>query len=297
LAAAVRAFQARHRLPDDGVVGPGTLAELNVPVEARILQIRINLERARWVLHETIPGDFVVVDVAGFEAAYIRDREPIWRARIQVGRPYRQTPIFRSKIDHVVFNPTWTVPPGILAKDILPAVRRDAGYLAHKGLDVIDRSGRKVDSAGIDWPRQSARSFPYVLRQEPGPDNALGRVKIGFPNPYAVYLHDTPSKALFEESARAFSSGCIRVEQPLELARLLLNDPREWDARAIDEVVTAGKTRTVRLRQPVPVLLMYWTIDPNVPGRTVFKRDPYGRDARLAQALDAPFRPRRRPAP
>ena len=297
LTAAVRAFQARHRLPEDGVVGPGTLGELNVSVEVRILQIRINLERARWVLHETPPGDLVIVDVAGFEVAYIRDQEAIWRARIQIGRPYRQTPIFKSEIEHVVFNPTWTVPPGILAKDILPAVRRDVGYLGRKGLDVIDHSGRKVDPAGIDWARQSAGTFPYALRQEPGPDNALGRVKIVFPNPYAVYLHDTPSKALFEESARAFSSGCIRVEQPLELARLLLNDPQEWDAREIDQAVAAGKTRTVRLRRPVPVLLMYWTIDPRVPGRTVFKRDPYGRDAPLARALDAPFRLRRRPAP
>ncbi|MGE5276084.1 MAG: L,D-transpeptidase family protein [Acidobacteriota bacterium] len=297
LAAAVGAFQARHRLPQDGAVGPGTLAELNVPVEARILQIRVNLERARWALHEITPGELVIVDVAGFEVAYVKDQEPIWRARIQIGKPYRQTPIFKSEIEHVVFNPTWTVPPGILAKDILPAVRRDPGYLAHKRLDVIDRSGRKVDPAGIDWSRQSARSFPYVLRQEPGPDNALGRVKIMFPNPYAVYLHDTPSKALFEESARAFSSGCIRVERPLELTRLLLNDPDQWDERAIDEVVAAGKTRTVRLRRPVPVLLMYWTIAPDSQGRTVFKRDPYGRDPPLARALDAPFRPRRRPSP
>ena len=297
LAAAVKEFQSRHRLEPDGTVGPGTLAELNVSVESRIVQIRINLERARWVLNEITAGDLVIVDVAGFEVAFVRDRGVLWKAKIQIGKPYRQTPIFKSVIDHVVFNPTWTVPPGIIAKDVLPAVKRDPGYLKKKKLDVIDRSGRKVDSSSINWSKQSAGAFPYMLRQEPGPDNALGRVKIIFPNPYFVYLHDTPSKALFEKEERAFSSGCIRVERPLELAELLLNDARKWNARAIAEVIAAGETLTVRLPKPVPVLLMYWTIDPGAEGRVVFKRDPYGRDPRLAQALDAPFRPGQRPAP
>jgi len=291
LGEAVRAFQSRHRVAADGAVGPGTLAELNVPVEARILQIRVNMERARWVLADVTPGDLVIVDVAGFEVAYLRDQQVLWRSRIQIGKPYRQTPIFQSRIDHVVFNPTWTVPPGIFAKDILPEVRRDPAYLSRKGLDVIDRGGKKVDPASIDW----AKPFPYMLRQEPGPDNALGRVKIMFPNPYAVYLHDTPSKSLFEQTERAFSSGCIRVENPLELARLLLSEPEAWSARAIEEAVQAGKIRTVRLREKVPVLLIYWTIDPNVEGHTVFKRDPYGRDANLARALDAAFETGQRP--
>jgi murein L,D-transpeptidase YcbB/YkuD len=297
LAAAVREFQARHRLPVDGAVGPGTLAELNVPVASRIRQIRVNLERARWVLHELTPGDLVVVDVAGFEVAFARDQKVLWRAKIQIGKPYRQTPIFKSTIDHIVFNPTWTVPPGIIAKDVLPAVRKDPGYLAKKKLDVLDRSGRKIDPSTIDWTKQSAASFPYMLRQEPGPDNALGRVKIMFPNPYFVYLHDTPSKSLFEKEERAFSSGCIRVERPLELAELLLNDARTWNAGAIGKVIDAGETRTVRLPKPVPVLLMYWTIDPTPEGRVVFKRDPYSRDPRLAAALDAPFRPGQRLKP
>ena len=289
VAAAVRAFQTRHRISPDGAVGAGTLAELNVPVEARVLQIRVNLERARWVLHEVTPDDLVIVDVAGFEVVYMRNREPLWRAKVQVGKPYRQTPIFKSKIDQVVFNPTWTVPPGIIAKDILPGARRDSGYFERKGLDVLDRSGRKVDPATIDWKAQKASSFPYTVRQAAGPDNALGRVKILFPNPYFVYLHDTPHRELFEKDERAFSSGCMRVERPLELAGLVLNDPQSWNARSIGEVLEAGQTRTVGLKQKVPVLIMYWTIDPASEGRTVFKRDPYGRDPRLARALDAAF--------
>ena len=214
-----------------------------------------------------------------------------------MGKPYRQTPIFKSKIDHVVFNPTWTVPPMILAKDILPAVRKDPGYLAKKRLEVLDRNGKPVDPASIDWKSVTASKFPYLLRQGPGPDNALGRVKIMFPNPYFVYLHDTPSKALFEKEERAFSSGCIRVERPLELAEKLLDDPKTWNSAAIAQAIADGTTRTVRLPKPVPVLLMYWTIVPSDDGHTVFKRDPYGRDRRLAQALDAPPPTGARPAP
>ena len=289
LAEAVRAFQKGHRLTADGAVGAATLAEMNVPIAARILQIRVNLERARWVLHEVSAADpAVLVDIAGFEVSYLRDGQPLWTARIQVGKPYRQTPIFKSSIDHVVFNPTWTVPPTILAKDILPAARRDPAYLAAKKLDVLDRNGNPVDPSTIDWAHATAKNFPYMLRQEPGPDNALGRAKIMFPNPHFVYLHDTPSRSLFEKDERAFSSGCIRVERPLELVERLLDDPQKWSAAAIAQAVADGTTRTVRLPKPVPVLLMYWTISPGDDGHTIFKRDPYGRDRRLAEALDAP---------
>ena len=161
-----------------------------------------------------------------------------------VGKPYRATPIFRSTMTYLVLNPTWTVPPGILANDILPAQRRDRSTLAKKGLEVIDHSGRPVPASSIDWANATPRNFRYMLRQAPGPDNALGRVKFMFPNSYSVYLHDTPSKALFEKSERAFSSGCIRVENPLELAALLLEGQQGWDRAAIDRAVEAGKTRT-----------------------------------------------------
>lgn len=289
LAAAVKDFQTRHRMTSDGAVAAETLAELNVPVEARVRQIRINLERARWVLHEITPGDLVIVDVAGFDVIFARGGDEIWRSKIQVGKPYRQTPIFKSAIDQVVFNPTWTVPPGILANDMLPAIKKDPGYLQKKGLEVVDRNGKTVDPSSIDWAKQTASTFPYMLRQGAGPDNALGRVKILFPNPHLVYLHDTPSKALFEKDARAFSSGCMRVQRPLELAGLVLNDPKTWSAAAIDAVVASGETKTVRVERPIPVLIVYWTIDPRVEGRTVFKRDPYGRDPKLAAALDGAF--------
>ncbi|HMF09778.1 MAG TPA: L,D-transpeptidase family protein, partial [Thermoanaerobaculia bacterium] len=245
LAAAVREFQKRHRLSADGVVAAGTLAELNVPVEKRVLQIRINLERARWVLGELTDVPLVIVDVAGFEVAYRRDGQVIWKSKVQIGKPYRQTPIFKSKIDQVVFNPTWTVPPGILAKDVLPAAKRDPGYFQRKGFDLFDRNGRKVDPSTVNWAVQTAARFPYSVVQPPGPDNSLGSVKILFPNPYFVYLHDTPHKEHFQETARAFSSGCMRVERPLELAELVLNDSATWNAQSIARVIEAGQTQTV----------------------------------------------------
>jgi L,D-transpeptidase YcbB len=285
LASAVREFQQRHLLGDDGSIGPGTLAEMNVPVQARIDQIRVNLERARWLLHD-LPDSFVVVNVAAFRVYLVVKGQAVWTARCQVGKEARQTPIFRDNMRYVVFNPTWTVPPGILAKDVLPPLKRgDLGVLKRKRLKVIDRSGRIVNPASVAWSGVSARNCPYTFRQDAGPENALGRVKFMFPNSYSVYLHDTPSRDLFEEPRRAFSSGCIRVERPLELAERVLASSK-WDAAAIQRTVDAGKTVTVTLRQPLPVLLLYWTAFPwGHGGQVAFARDIYGRDARILAAL------------
>jgi murein L,D-transpeptidase YcbB/YkuD len=288
LEAGVRAFQARHGLDVDGRVGRATLAALDLPIESQIEKLRVNLERARWLLHDLAPT-FVVVNVAGFQVYYLRDKELVFSARAVVGKPYRKTPLFRSEITYLVFNPTWTVPPTILAEDILPAQRRDPGYLERKHLRVIDANGRVVPTASIDWSEMTPRSFRYMLRQDPGPDNALGRVKFMFPNSYSIYLHDTPSRSLFEKSSRAASSGCIRVEHPLELAALLLQGQSGWGRADIDRVVAEGRTREVRLAKPVPVLLTYWTawVAPN--GRVQFRPDLYHRDAQVARGLSQHF--------
>ena len=294
LEAAMRGFQARMGLESDGVAGAGTIAELNVPLAERVRMLRVNLDRGRVLLHD-LPEKFVVVNIAGYTAYVIQGQDIVWSARVQVGKPYRKTPLFRSEINYLVFNPTWTVPPGIIKADILPAAKRDPGSIARKGLKVIDSKGREVDPASVDWSRYSGGNIPYTLRQDPGPKNALGRVKLMFPNPYFVYLHDTPSQALFDRAERAFSSGCVRVERALELAAIVLDQPQQWNAASIDTVIAGGKLQNVTLKSKVPVLLAYWTAWVDAEGHMNFRRDLYGQDAQWAEALDAPFRVRARP--
>ena len=294
LEAGVKQFQQRHGLEADGVVGAATLAALNVPVAARIDQIRANLERARWVLHD-LPDEYVLVDIAGFNVRYFRDGSPIWETRAQVGKPYRKTPVFKSRITYLVMNPTWTVPPTILRQDILPKLRADPGYLAKKKLRVIDRNGKVIDAGTIDWSKYPGAAFPYMLRQDPGPTNALGRIKFMFPNAHAVYLHDTPSRSLFDRSERAFSSGCIRIEHPYEFAALLLNDDVKWNQQKIVKAIDSRETMSVSLPRPVTVLLLYWTVGIDAKGDPVFKQDIYQRDPAVVAGLGQRFQFRKRP--
>jgi murein L,D-transpeptidase YcbB/YkuD len=293
LAEAVRRFQRRHQLAADGIVGPGTLTVLNVPVEARIDQIRVNLERGRWVLHD-LEDTFLIVNIAGFFVRYVKDRAVVWQSRVQVGKPYRKTPVFKSEMKYLVFNPTWTVPPTILAQDMLPAVQRHPSYLQDKNIRVLDPNGKAVDPSTLDWLHYTARNFPYTLRQDPGPNNALGVVKFIFPNKHLVFLHDTPSKSLFEKETRTFSSGCIRVDQPLALAERLLDDPETWNQARIAEVIQSQETQTVYLRQPLPVLLLYWTAMVETDDQVHFMPDVYDRDAAILEDLNAAFRLRQR---
>ena len=294
LASAVRNFQERMGLEGDGVLGPGTIAELNVPAADRIRQLRVNLDRGRVLLRD-LPETFVVVNIAGFTIYFIRGEHVVWNARVQVGKPYRRTPIFRSDISYLVLNPTWTVPPGIIANDILPAAQRDPESITRKGLKVLDASGRELEPHSIDWSRFKGGNIPYTLRQDPGPKNALGRVKLMFPNPYLVYLHDTPSQALFDRNERAFSSGCVRVERVLDLAELVLDDRERWNQASIARALDTGETRNVTLNKRIPVLLTYWTAWVDPQGRTNFRRDIYGQDAKWAGALDSEFKLRPKP--
>ena len=203
--------------------------------------------------------------------------------------------LYERRNFRLLLNPTWTVPPSILAHDILPAVRRDRSYLQKRNLKVIDRSGRVVDPSTVNWARYQAQNFPYQLRQDPGPNNALGRIKFMFPNPHLVYLHDTPSRELFDRPERAFSSGCIRVENPFELAELLLNDPINWSRNALLEAAASNVTQTVFLPVPIPVLLLYWTVDVSQEGIVTFKPDMYERDKAVLAGLRGEFTFRKRP--
>lgn len=279
-------FQKRHGLAADGVVGRASIEALNMPVEERIDQLRVNLERARWVLQD-FADTFVLVNIAGFRVYYIVDNKVDWSARAQVGKTYRQTPVFKAEMEYLVFNPTWTVPPTILAKDVLPAIQKDVGYLGKKNMVVLDKNGRAVDPGSIEWSKYRGESLPYTIRQAPGPDNALGLIKFIFPNKHFVFLHDTPSRSLFDRAERAFSSGCIRVENPVELAGILLAD-KGYDQARISRVLDDGEPENVYLSRPVPTLLLYWTAFTGLEGDCNFRKDVYERDAAVLAALDGP---------
>lgn len=287
LAAAVRAFQENNGLDVDGVVGPATLRALNVPAGMRARQIALNMERWRWLPQE-LGQRHVVVNIAGFWLEVVENQTTVIDMRVIVGRAYRRTPVFSDQISYLVFNPYWNVPSSIATKDILPQLKQNPSYLANQNMKLFSGWGtdaRVIDPKTVDWSRVTATSFPYRIRQEPGPDNALGMVKFMFPNKYNVYLHDTPARELFARSVRTFSSGCIRVEKPVELAIYLLRDQPQWTTEKIRSLSGRTQEQTVRLTRPVPVHLLYWTAWVDESGRMKFRDDVYGRDLTLDNAL------------
>lgn len=289
LTQAVQRFQGRHGLAADGLVGPMTRAQLNVPVATRIRQIVVNMERWRW-MPDDLGWRYILVNLAGFELDVVESGRLVMNMRTVVGRPYRRTPVFSARMTYIEINPTWTVPPTILREDILPAVRKDAHYLIEQNIRVFDGWGAnapEIDPLRIDWSAIAPAHIPYRLRQDPGPTNALGRIKFMFPNQFQVYLHDTPARQLFQRTVRTFSSGCIRIEHPLRLAEYLLADQAEWTDARIHQVIDSGKTTVVLLRSPIPVHLTYLTVWIGEGGTVHFRNDVYGRDVLLDQALTA----------
>ena len=290
---AIARFQERHGLAIDGVVGPTTRAALNVPVEARLRQIEVNMERWRW-LPRDLGDPHVRVNIADFWLRVVEGGAPALQMRVVVGTRYRQTPVFSDRISYLVFNPYWHVPPRIATQDKLPEFRRDPSLVSRLGFELLDGWGsdaRIVDPSTIDWGRLSAANFPYHLRQRPGPANALGRVKFMFPNRHNVYLHDTPARSLFGRTERGFSSGCIRVERPVDLATYLLRDNDGWTEARVRTAMSQTTEQTVVLRRKVPVHLLYWTAWPE-DGSLHFRTDIYRRDEAVASALAAPPSPR-----
>lgn len=290
LAAAVRRFQQRHGLEADGVVGQATLAALNVPADERLRQIEINLERWRW-----LPADLgdrhIEVNIPGFDVRVVEQGSVVARHRAVVGRPFRATPMFSGSMTYLVLAPYWHVPPTIAAVDKFPLIKQDPGVIARDRMTLLELgTDAPVDPATVDWASMTGSDFNrrYRLRQDPGPFNALGHVKFMFPNRHNVYLHDTPSRDLFERTARDFSSGCIRVDRALELAEYLLRDRPGWTRERIEEVARGNVERTVPLGAAVPVHLLYWTAWAGDDGTLHFRDDIYGRDNVVWLALTAP---------
>lgn len=289
LVAAVKHFQMRHGLDIDGVIGQGTRAALNIPVEAIIRRIIVNMERWRWLPHD-LGGVRVGVNIAGFELIVFNDLKPENHMRVIVGKTYHKTPVFSDLIKYIEFNPYWNIPPSIARNEMLPKLKKNPRYLVANHMRLFSSWGadaKELDSTTIDWHRVGPKAMNrYKLRQDPGRQNALGTVKFVFPNTYNVYLHDTPSHALFSRSQRTFSHGCIRVSQPAELASALLGgEPTGWGIKRVKEVIDSQKRTVVRLEKPIPVHIVYRTVWFDHEGNVRFNEDIYGRDKLLEQAL------------
>jgi murein L,D-transpeptidase YcbB/YkuD len=284
--AAVRKFQARHGLEEDGIVGSKMLAALNVPVSARIQQILVNMERWRWMPDEL--GDrYLLVNMAGFELRAVEDGEVVMEMRVIIGRPYRSTPAFVGEMKYLVFNPYWNVPHKLAILDLLPKQQANPDYLTESGFRVYaswEKGAEELDPADINWSAFTPANFPYRLRQDPGESNSLGRIKFMMPNPYAVYLHDTPSRHLFRRPVRTFSSGCIRVEEPLLLANFVLGNGENIVMLDVQEEIDSGENHIRSLPRPLPVYMLYLTAWVDDQGKAQFRNDVYGRDVLVQRA-------------
>lgn len=284
LAEAVQRFQGEHALWVDGVVGKATRAALNITVERRIEQVKLTLERWRWM--PRAPEDrYILVNIAAARLDAIEQDRSRFTLQSIVGRTYRQTPSLRGDIDSITVNPAWSVPHRIAVEDLLPQQQRDTTFLGRNRIRVFSAlDGREVPVQDIDWSQLSPRTFRYTLRQDPGPDNSLGRLRFSFDNPYDIYLHGTPNPVLFRLPERNFSSGCIRIEDPVQLAEYLLAPDQGMDRHALENAIGTGKTRRIRLGESMPVYLVYLNVRADDEGTLHFGSDPYGRDRQLQSA-------------
>ena len=285
---AVKKFQTRHKLTSDGVIGKGTIEQMKVPIEDRIDMIILNLERTRWIFQQP-DEDFLLVNIAGFHVKRISDKQEVFDSRVIVGKYHKETPVFKGVMKYIVMNPTWTLPYSISTHETLPRLKKDPGYLAAKHMEVMDRNGKILNPATIDWNEYSAGNFPFIIRQKAGPWNALGEVKFIFPNKYSVYLHDTPSRGLFNRQDRAFSHGCIRTENKWGLLMSLMDDPDVWNMDKINEILKSGKTTTINLPKPINIYLIYLTAAVDQENNLMFMKDIYKRDKAVLNAINKPF--------
>jgi len=285
---AVKSFQFRHGLLVDGMAGRQTVTAMNISTQKRLRQIEINLERWRW-LPRDLGIQYILVNIANFKLTVVERRQQIMEMRVVVGKPYRKTPVFSGRMQFLVINPFWNVPTKLALKDLAPKVCSDLDYLAAKKIKVYknwQQDSPEIDPLFISWCNLTLASFfPYKLQQASGPYNPLGKIKFIFPNKYAVYLHDTPDKSLFDKSLRDFSSGCIRVEKPYLLAEFLLKSDPRWTKEAILDLFESSERKSIFLNEQIPVHLVYITAWADNDGVVHFRNDVYEQDRILYAAL------------
>ena len=285
---AVKKFQNRHGLRPDGEVGRSTIEALNIPALEYFRRIAVNMERWRW-LNRNLGNQYIMVNIAAFTLDVIENNKIVLSIPVVVGKDYRQTPVFSAKMSYLVLNPYWNVPETIATEDILTAVKKDPGYLVKRNIVVLPnwRDTTRIDPYKVDWASFTKENLPYRFRQAPGRQNALGRIKFMFPNEYNIYIHDTPAKADFRRTQRAFSSGCIRVEDPVGLAAFLLQGNSKWERETIEAALDSVEDFVIRLPEPIPVHIFYCTAWVNEDGKVNFREDIYDRDEPVLKALRA----------
>lgn len=282
LVEAVKVFQEYHGLETDGVIGKNTLARLNMPIEEKLIQMELNMERRRW-MRDNLGDFYVFVNLADQNLKVVRNGKTIHTTRVVVGKPYHATPVFSDQMEYVEINPYWNVPYSIATKEYLPKLKGNPSALSSQNIRIF-QDGNEIAATQIAWNSYSGKNFPFRLRQDPGKRNALGRIKFMFPNEFNIYIHDTPSKSLFARSERAFSHGCIRVSDPFALADVLLEHlnpaPGQWE-----QIRDSGDRKVIKPKVPIEVHLTYLTAWMNKDGSTHFRKDIYGRDEVLLKAL------------
>jgi murein L,D-transpeptidase YcbB/YkuD len=286
---AVKRFQHRHGLIDDGVIGADFIKAINYNHQDLLTKVQVNMERLRW-MPDSLDNDRnkVLVNIPDFYLFYVQNEDTVLTSRVVVGQEYRQTPVFQAEMTYLAFSPTWTLPETILWEDAIPAIQKDRSYLAKNNMKVLDYQGNEVNPRKINWGQLKGKEdFPYIIRQAPGSDNPLGKVKFMFPNEHSIYIHDSPAQSLFTRDDRAFSSGCIRMEKPQEFAAMLLEDA-DWDEEMLAEAMNQPEEKTVNLKEPQQVWLLYLTVW-SENGDIEVREDVYSMDRELAEALALPM--------
>ncbi|MDH4274798.1 MAG: L,D-transpeptidase family protein [Gammaproteobacteria bacterium] len=286
LVEAVKEFQARHGLPSNGVLDRYTVRALNKPISERISEIEKNMERWRWMPRQ-MPERYISVNIADYKLTMYEKSAPVLDMKVIIGKKYRATPVIASDIEYVDLNPTWNVPQRIAREDMLPKQREDLEFFARKGIRVWSRRGKqmvRIDPTKVHWDKIEGERFPYYLEQEAGDGNSLGRIKFGLSNAFDIYLHDTPQRELFKNSVRAFSSGCIRVEQPEKLAAKVLEGSR-WTPDRIANALEKDNTYRIALSRRLPVYIVYLTAWSSDGRAAEFRDDVYVRDRALPDTL------------